>query len=140
MPIYKPSELKAFLDVLHVRPNKKLSQNFLIDGNVLDKIVVRAGVVSGDTVVEIGPGPGALTEKLLACGCTVIAIEKDPVFAESLARFSSDKLSIICGDALDCDIEQLLQQILVQQTRAHNQKAKRDILHEMQDLIKLYFL
>ena len=108
MPVYKPTELKEFLDSLGVRPNKRLSQNFLIDGNVLDKIVEFAQVKPDDLVVEIGPGPGALTERLLASGCHVIAIEKDPVFAHALNRFSSDRLTCFTGDALDFPIEKYL--------------------------------
>jgi 16S rRNA (adenine1518-N6/adenine1519-N6)-dimethyltransferase len=61
MPLYRPSELKAFLDSIGAFAKKSLSQNFLVDGNVLKKIVETASVEKGDPVLEIGPGPGALT-------------------------------------------------------------------------------
>ena len=108
MPIYKPSELLAFLHSLGVRPNRRLSQNFLVDGNVLYKIVGIANVQPDDLIVEIGPGPGALTEKLLSCGCDVLAIEKDPVFANSLPRLSSDRLTVFSADALSFDLRKVV--------------------------------
>jgi 16S rRNA (adenine1518-N6/adenine1519-N6)-dimethyltransferase len=101
MALYKRSELLQFLDSIGAKPNSRLSQNFLIDTTVLDKIVSLAEVAPGDLVFEIGPGPGVLTEKLLAMGCEVIAIEKDPVFAKALTRFHSDRLHVVCADALD---------------------------------------
>jgi len=108
MPIYKPSELKAFLDEHGIRPNKRLSQNFLVDANVLKKIITSADVQANDVIIEIGPGAGALTEQLLSCGCRVIAIEKDPVLASSVQRFSRERLTVICADALDVDCKALL--------------------------------
>ncbi len=83
-----PSELLAFLRTLGVEPKKGLSQNFLIDGNIVRKIVAEAGVQLGDTLLEIGPGPGALTEALLSKGAAVYAVEKDALFAEALKRYS----------------------------------------------------
>ena len=86
MPIYKPTELLDFLKDLGINPKKALSQNFLIDGNIIRKIVSSAGVTSDDIVLEIGPGPGSLTEALLETGAHVIAVEKDRVLGQSLER------------------------------------------------------
>ena len=72
--VYRPTELLTFLESLGVQPRKSLSQNFLIDGNIVRKIVKTAEVQPGETVLEIGPGPGALTQALLAAGAVVIAI------------------------------------------------------------------
>ncbi|MEI8365772.1 MAG: 16S rRNA (adenine(1518)-N(6)/adenine(1519)-N(6))-dimethyltransferase RsmA [Parachlamydiaceae bacterium] len=107
MSIYKPSELRQFLEHLGVSPKKGLSQNFLIDGNILRKIVATAQLSPGDHVVEIGPGPGALTEQLLAVGAHVIAIEKDPVYAKALDRFEGEgcHLEVHCDDAMEFDLE-----------------------------------
>jgi 16S rRNA (adenine1518-N6/adenine1519-N6)-dimethyltransferase len=85
--ISKPSSLLAFLSEEGLSPKKSLSQNFLIDKNILHKIIRLADVQEGDLVLEIGPGPGALTEVLLAAGAEVIAVEKDEAFAEKLKRF-----------------------------------------------------
>lgn len=84
MAVYKPSELRQLLEEMGVSPKKGLSQNFLIDGNILNKIVELADVKQGENVLEIGPGPGALTEFLLDRGANLIAVEKDDLWAQRL--------------------------------------------------------
>lgn len=84
-----PSELLDFLRSLNVEPKKSLSQNFLIDGNIVRKILGVAQISEGDKVLEIGPGPGALTEALVANGAHVFAVEKDVRYAEALKRFKN---------------------------------------------------
>lgn len=101
MGVFRPSELRELLESLGVSPKKGLSQNFLIDGNILKKIVELAEVKPGDQVLEIGPGPGALTESLLEKGAHVIAVEKDTVWAESLKRLKEDRLQIFNEDILE---------------------------------------
>ncbi len=100
---FKPSELMRLLGQLGITAQKKLSQNFLIDGNILRKILSAACVQKGDLVIEIGPGPGALTEALLQAGARVIAIEKDPVFASALHRLQTadQRLQVHAEDVLD---------------------------------------
>lgn len=113
MPIYKPSELHEFLESLGIKPKKALSQNFLIDGNILKKIVAAADANPEDLIVEIGPGPGSLTEILLQTGAQVIAVEKDEKLAKALERLQADKrLHIYCGDILDFPLEQVLADFL----------------------------
>lgn len=92
MPLTNPTELLEFLRRLGVEPKKGLSQNFLIDGNIIRKILATAEIQKGDRVLEIGPGPGALTEALLGSGAQVLAVEKDRVYAEALKRFSEVKV------------------------------------------------
>ena len=87
MSLTSPTELLAFLRSLGVQPKKGLSQNFLIDGNIIRKILAEAAIQEGDCVLEIGPGPGALTEALVAAGAKVFAVERDHIFAEALKRF-----------------------------------------------------
>ena len=101
------SELIPFLEELGAAPKKSLSQNFLIDPNVGKKILHTAGIVPGDVVLEIGPGPGALTSLLLQAGATVYAIEKDRIFANALARLQTpdQRLIIYSGDALEIPFE-----------------------------------
>jgi 16S rRNA (adenine1518-N6/adenine1519-N6)-dimethyltransferase len=110
MPIYKPSELHQFLNQIGAFPKKGLSQNFLIDGNILRKIVTAAQVEPGDIVLEIGPGPGSLTEELLKSGAHIIAVEKDPVFAKALERLKTpgNTLDIFCDDILIFPVEKEL--------------------------------
>ena len=107
MAIYKPSELLNFLSELGISPKKGLSQNFLIDGNVIRKIAATAHLSADDLVLEIGPGPGSLTEELLMSGAKVIAVEKDRVLAKALERLQSPNrhLEIYCEDILDFPIE-----------------------------------
>jgi 16S rRNA (adenine1518-N6/adenine1519-N6)-dimethyltransferase len=103
------SELLLFLQRIGRRPNRGLSQNFLIDQNVSSKIVRTAAIAPGDNVLEIGPGPGALTSSLLDAGANVFAIEKDPVLAKELLRFQTQdkRLSAISADFLDVSLREL---------------------------------
>ncbi|MBS0615079.1 MAG: 16S rRNA (adenine(1518)-N(6)/adenine(1519)-N(6))-dimethyltransferase RsmA [Verrucomicrobia bacterium] len=99
---YQPSHLRKLLSELGIHPSKRLSQNFLIDGNIVRKIVQFAGVQKGDHVLEIGPGPGALTEALLAAGAQVTAIEKDPRMIQLLS--SLPRLKVQEADILNYEI------------------------------------
>jgi len=101
------SELLKLLSEIGAAPQKRLSQNFLIDQNVTQKIVHVADVQPGDVVLEIGPGPGALTSMLLEKGAIVHAIEKDPLFAKALSRLQTpdNRLNIYLSDALEFPIE-----------------------------------
>lgn len=121
MQVYKPSELIAYIREIGISPKKSLSQNFLIDGNIIRKIVAIADLKPNDIVVEIGSGPGALTEALLETGAKVLAIEKDEVLAEALKRLQSkhNNLEIYCNDILSIDLESLVSSHLTkQQSRA----------------------
>jgi 16S rRNA (adenine1518-N6/adenine1519-N6)-dimethyltransferase len=98
--IYKPSELKAFLLENNKKANKKLSQNFLIDKNILDKIVKLNQDYKAFPVLEIGPGPGF----------KVSAVELDSQFAELLKKRLSPffpHFKIHNSDFLDLDITSL---------------------------------
>lgn len=114
MPIYKPSELRQFLDSLHINPKKGLSQNFLIDGNIIRKIVKTAEVTKEDIVLEIGPGPGSLSEALLETGCHLIAVEKDVVLAKELERLKKpgSTFDVFCSDILEFSFESHLKPYL----------------------------
>ena len=107
MNLTSPSQVKAWCLENGFHPNKVLGQNFLIDKNALDAIIdaaeIPADAVPPLRVLEIGPGLGVLTEGLLARGCAVTAIEKDPVLAARLAGSlgSPAALNVVEGDALD---------------------------------------
>jgi 16S rRNA (adenine1518-N6/adenine1519-N6)-dimethyltransferase len=81
-----PGQLRRLLAAERLRPRKALSQNFLTDPTVLDAIVAAADLQTGDRVVEVGPGLGVLTRRLLAAGASVLAVELDPRLAEYLRR------------------------------------------------------
>jgi 16S rRNA (adenine1518-N6/adenine1519-N6)-dimethyltransferase len=108
MPIYKPSELHHFLNGIGINPKKGLSQNFLIDGNIIRKIVATAKVGPQDIILEIGPGPGSLTEALLDTGACVVAVEKDPILANALDRLKTPgrNLEVYCNDIMQFPIEE----------------------------------
>ncbi len=103
MTVAQLSQLLPFLESIGVRPKKSLSQNFLIDPNIVRKTLELADIQPGDRVLEIGPGPGALTAALLAEGASVTAIEKDSVFAKELERLQNGKLTVIEADILSFD-------------------------------------
>lgn len=108
--MYRPSELQHFLKERGLFPKKGLSQNFLIDGNIIRKIIALAAIQPGDFVIEIGPGPGALTQLLLEQGSHVLAIELDTRFAQELSRLQTKdkRLEVLCSDALKVPYKDIL--------------------------------
>lgn len=88
---------------------KKLGQNFLIDCHVINKIIKAAEITKDDTVLEIGPGIGTLTQYLAESAGQVIAVEIDknliPILNETLAEY--DNVKIINDDILKVDINEL---------------------------------
>jgi 16S rRNA (adenine1518-N6/adenine1519-N6)-dimethyltransferase len=100
-----PGELRRLLRAEGLRPRHGLSQNFLTDAEALDAIVAAADLHPGDRVVEVGPGLGVLTRRLLAAGCTVVAIELDAHLVGYLRRELDDArgLTLLHEDALAVD-------------------------------------
>jgi 16S rRNA (adenine1518-N6/adenine1519-N6)-dimethyltransferase len=89
-------------------PKRKLGQNFVVDANTVHRIARLAGVESGDRIVEIGAGLGALTGALLETGAKVTALEVDPDLAEILrSRPELSEARIVEGDALRVDLDEL---------------------------------
>jgi len=90
-------------------PLKRLGQHFLVDPNIVRKIVATAGVQPGDTVLEIGPGRGILTRALCAAARTVVAVELDAKLVDYAREHLADcpNLDLQQGDALDWPLEQL---------------------------------
>lgn len=112
MELFRLSNIHPFLSALATHPKKRLSQNFLIDQNILAKILLAADVKEGDLILEIGPGLGAMTELLLSRGVRLIAIEKDLSFISHLKRLSSPHFKLIGGDALTFSLEEELKNSL----------------------------
>ncbi len=87
-----------------MRARKALGQHFLTQQPLLARIAEAVGAGPDDIVLEIGPGPGGLTEALLATGATVAAIERDARFIGELRRrFGGAPFVVAEGDALDLD-------------------------------------
>ena len=88
---------------------KKFGQNFLIDAHVLDKIIAAAEITQEDTVLEIGPGIGTMTQRLCEAAGKVIAVEIDnnliPILADTLSGY--DNVTVISGDVMKLDLEAL---------------------------------
>jgi 16S rRNA (adenine1518-N6/adenine1519-N6)-dimethyltransferase len=100
-----PAEIRDLAALLDIQPTKKLGQNFVIDANTVRRIVRVAGVVKGETAVEIGPGLGSLTLGLLETGADVVAVEIDKRLAAQLpvtvAELQPDAtLTVITDDAM----------------------------------------
>ena len=91
---------------------KKFGQNFLIDPNVLDKIVNAAGITKDDFVLEIGPGIGTMTQYLAAAAGKVFAVEIDkaliPILGDTLKDFPN--VQVINEDILKVDIKKLAEE------------------------------
>ena len=91
---------------------KRFGQNFLIDGNILTKIVEAAEVTKEDLVLEIGPGIGTMTQYLAESAREVIAVEIDksliPILGDTLSSY--DNVTVINEDILKVDIDRLVQE------------------------------
>lgn len=89
-----------------VRAKKSLGQNFLVDESVIERIVRAVDPRPGETIIEIGPGQGALTSSFVRTKSRIVAIELDRDFAPLLQRKYSafDNVVIIEGDALEVDL------------------------------------
>ena len=104
------NELLTVLRELGIKPSKKLGQNFLIDPNMLTAIVREAAPARGQRVLEVGPGTGILTRKLLEAGCLVTAVEIDLRLHEYLQQDLGNhpNLTLIRGDACRIDYDRLM--------------------------------
>lgn len=102
---------KSLLNNGRLRARKKLGQNFLNEPATAADIVQKAGIRADETVLEIGPGLGALTHPLAKAGGSVVAVEKDPrlaaVLRAELASEGIENVRVETGDILDFDIQAL---------------------------------
>ena len=104
------TQLKAVFRKYNFSPLKRFGENYLIDGNVKDKIITEANVDTGDTILEIGPGFGALTFDLAASRAAVFAVEKDKKAFEilrDLVKGGLPKLEIFNRDILEFDLKKI---------------------------------
>lgn len=107
-----PTNTREIIDKYGFMFQKRFGQNFLIDGNVVEKIVREAGVTKDDFVLEIGPGIGTMTQLLCENAREVAAVEIDtnliPILKETLAPY--DNVTVINEDILKVDIPALAQE------------------------------
>lgn len=108
MSVYE--ETQAILNTYKIQANKSLGQNFLIDDCVIEKIIESSNIEKEDLIIEIGPGLGVLTERLLKKSNNVVVIELDKKMIAILQnRFCLNRnLEIINDDVLKVDLEKLI--------------------------------
>jgi 16S rRNA (adenine1518-N6/adenine1519-N6)-dimethyltransferase len=94
------SETTGLIRERNIRPKKSKGQNFLIDERVAARHTEFASIEPSDTVLEVGPGFGILTEKLVSVCDRVIAIELDTALADHVEKRFGDRVELIRGDAL----------------------------------------
>ena len=101
------SALITLLKQHDIQPNKRLGQSFLIDKNILQKIIKTADISKKDTILEIGSGLGTLTKELAEKAKKVITIEKDAKLVKILEQELKDydNIEIIQGDVLRSDLK-----------------------------------
>ena len=107
-----PSNTMSVLQKYNLTAQKRYGQNFLVDSNVLNKIVESAGITKEDTVLEIGPGIGSLTQYLCESAKNVICVEIDtkmiPVLEDTLSEY--ENVRVINEDILKVDIDALIKE------------------------------
>lgn len=110
MQLTAPGTVRQLLNAHGIRIKKRLGQNFLVDRNILQKIVAAAELEADDTVLEVGPGLGALTQALAERAGRVVAVEIDeqliPVLRKTLAAYPN--VTIVHADALRLDLGSLV--------------------------------
>ena len=103
---------KSVVEKHNFKFSKSLGQNFLIDDNVIDKILNGARLSEGDNIIEVGPGIGTLTREMGKIADKVVAIEIDksliPILKETLGEF--DNIAVVNNDILKVIIEELVKE------------------------------
>ena len=109
------------LQAFHLKADKNLGQNFLVEEFVVNRIAKAAELTPEDTVLEIGPGIGTLTQALAMTGASVVSVELDkrliPVLKETVGAY--ENVRIVQGDILKVDILKV-----IEETRALCDNAK----------------
>lgn len=104
------TELIRLLNDIGLHPSRKLGQNFLIDANLLDWLVRTAAPAPGEAILEIGPGTGVLTRKLVDAGAELTAVELDHRLAAHIGNEfgGTPGFRLVQGDACDQDYDALM--------------------------------
>ncbi|MTI83362.1 MAG: 16S rRNA (adenine(1518)-N(6)/adenine(1519)-N(6))-dimethyltransferase RsmA [Firmicutes bacterium] len=110
MDLASPAAVRRLTEQYQFKFRKSLGQNFLVDANIISKIIAAAQIGSRDTIVEIGPGLGAMTKAMAKKAGKVLAIEVDknllPILKETLQ--DHDNVEVIHEDALKVDFDDLV--------------------------------
>jgi 16S rRNA (adenine1518-N6/adenine1519-N6)-dimethyltransferase len=103
----KIKQIKELLENIGVKPSKSYGQNFLVDNNVLKKIIDKSKLKKSEQVLEVGPGLGFLTELLSPQAKSVVVVEKDKRLAQYLEERELANVKIEKGDVLRFDINKI---------------------------------
>ena len=107
-----PAETKRVIEKYDFAFRKQFGQNFLIDASVPAAIVEAAALTKDDTVLEIGPGIGTMTQYLAEAAGKVVAVEIDkaliPILADTLSGF--DNVQVLQGDILKTDLQKIIEE------------------------------
>lgn len=136
--LYQPKVIKEVMAKYGFRFSKGLGQNFLIDGNILDKIVEGSDIGAEDYVLEVGPGFGTLTQALCESAKQVVSVELDnrleTILADTLSEY--DNFKLVHGDILKIDINQLIQE----EFQGHRFKVAANLPYYITSPIVMMFL
>ncbi|KAJ2324256.1 hypothetical protein GGI00_005383, partial [Coemansia sp. RSA 2681] len=130
----KLPSIRDLIRIYNLRAKQQLSQNFLMDKNITDKIITLAGLeLENSLCVEVGPGPGLLTRSILDKGArNVVAVEKDPRFVPTLEQLqdaSEGRFNVILGDMLEIDHQEIIQRGLGLESNADKHIEAFDHVH-----------
>jgi len=108
MELFNVKDAKNILEKFNTRPSKRLGQNFLIDKNILQKIIDAAEINGSDIILEVGPGLGILTQELAQKAKKIMAVEKDNTMVEILKENLKDfqNIEIVNTDILKFQIKE----------------------------------
>ena len=120
-PIIARREVTArILQAFHLKADKNLGQNFLVEESVVNRIAKTAELTPEDTVLEIGPGIGTLTQALAMTGASVVSVELDkrliPVLQETVGAYNN--VRIVQGDILKVNIPEIIAEVKADQKTA----------------------
>jgi 16S rRNA (adenine1518-N6/adenine1519-N6)-dimethyltransferase len=107
----KPEPLRNVIARHGLHASKALGQHFILDRQLLAKVAAIPGEIEGETIYEVGPGPGGLTRALLERNAKVVAVERDRRFLPALAELGSEfpgELQVVESDAMKVDELQLV--------------------------------
>ena len=107
MDLSRVEDVRTALRLAGIRPNKGLGQHFLVDADSLRAIIDAAGPTPSDTVLEIGPGLGVMTQPLTRESARVVAVETDPILAGLLRRDAPANLEVVEEDILKFNVASL---------------------------------
>jgi len=114
-----PSQIKSIMKKHNVRFSKSLGQNFIINDFIIDEIVRRGDISDADSILEIGPGIGVLTQALAETAHQVVAVELDnkliPILHQTLEDY--ENVEIIHNDILKIDVGQMIKEKMEKPTK-----------------------